>query len=485
MKNKFRYLEHKDRKRILLLCDDIRLPSGVGTMGREIVTNTAHHFNWTNVGGAIKHVDKGKILDLSQDVNKMTGLDDSEVKVIPYDGYGDAMLIRQLLKDNDFDAIMIFTDPRYWTWLFDIEREIRSKIPIFYLNIWDDYPTPLYNKSYYESVDVLMAISKQTKNMNELVLDEKAESKLIEYVPHGVDHENFYPITEDDDIYPEYVEFRKNLFNGKDIDFVVFFNSRNIRRKNVPDTIMAYRIFCDRIGREKAKRCALVLHTTPVDNNGTDLFAVKDAFCDPEYVNVFFSAEKLSPQQMNLLYNVADVNILLSSNEGWGLSLTEAVMSGTMIIPNVTGGMQDQCRFEDANGKWVDFSANFPSNHRKTFTKCGEWAVPVFPATTNIQGSPPTPYIFDDRCRPEDAADSIEEVYNLSSEERTKRGLTGREWMMSDEANMTAQGMANRVIEVCDEGFERFNPRSSYDVIKVEDAPQKYLKHKLIDYSYE
>ena len=50
---------------------------------------------------------------------------------------------------------------------------------------------------------------------------------------------------------------------------------------------------------------------------------------------------------MSLLYNCADVTILLSSAEGWGLSLTESLLTGTPIIANVTGGMQDQMRFKD------------------------------------------------------------------------------------------------------------------------------------------
>jgi len=74
MKNEFRHLPRDDRKKILLLCDDIRLHSGVGTMGREIVVNTAQHFNWFNVGASLKHPEKGKILDLSQEVNRLTGL---------------------------------------------------------------------------------------------------------------------------------------------------------------------------------------------------------------------------------------------------------------------------------------------------------------------------------------------------------------------------------------------------------------------------
>jgi aspartyl-tRNA synthetase len=75
---------------------------------------------------------------------------------------------------------MLITDPRYFEWLFMIENEIRRHTPIIYLNIWDDYPAPLYNKAFYESCDALLAISKQTKLINELVLGEKAEGKVIE-----------------------------------------------------------------------------------------------------------------------------------------------------------------------------------------------------------------------------------------------------------------------------------------------------------------
>ena len=58
-------------------------------------------------------------------------------------------------------VIMIYTDPRFWIWLFHMEHEIRQNIPIFYYNIWDDWQ-PQYNENYYESCDLIMNISKQT-----------------------------------------------------------------------------------------------------------------------------------------------------------------------------------------------------------------------------------------------------------------------------------------------------------------------------------
>ena len=57
------------KKKILLFSDDLRMSSGVGTMSREIVLGTAHHFDWVQVGGAINHPEAGKMFDLSSDIN--------------------------------------------------------------------------------------------------------------------------------------------------------------------------------------------------------------------------------------------------------------------------------------------------------------------------------------------------------------------------------------------------------------------------------
>ncbi len=136
-------------------------------MAREIVLGTAHHYNWVNVGGAINHPDKGKRFDLNGDTNQIAGIEDASVYIYPIDGYGSPELIRQLTDLEKPDAIMIFTDPRYWVWLFQMEQEIRKKMPIIYLNIWDDLPYPMYNKSYYESCDCLMAILKAINKQSE------------------------------------------------------------------------------------------------------------------------------------------------------------------------------------------------------------------------------------------------------------------------------------------------------------------------------
>ena len=128
------------KKTILLLSDDIRMNSGIATMGRELVLSTCHRYNWINIGGAITHPEKGQVFDLSQSTNEIKKIKDSYVKVYPVDGYGNEQVLFQLMAIEKPDAILHFTDPRFWGWLYALEKQIRRVIPLTYLNIWDDIP---------------------------------------------------------------------------------------------------------------------------------------------------------------------------------------------------------------------------------------------------------------------------------------------------------------------------------------------------------
>jgi len=461
------YIPKDQRKKILLLSDDIRTHSGVGCQSKNIVFNTAHHFNWINLGGAVKHPDAGKGFDLSEEVNKLTGLTDSDVKVIASDGYGDATMLRSIIAQEKPDAIIHFTDPRYWIWLYQMENEIRQQIPMVFYTIWDDLPYPMYNREFYRSDDMLLGISKQSTNIVKNVLkDHPKEDWAVKYVPHGIDSNNFYPVVND----LEFDAFKENMLDKEEYDFVVLWNSRNIRRKNASDLILAWRTFLDQLPVEQAKKCLLIMHTDPVDQNGTDLPAVVESTCDPKIHKVKFDAKKWDEKHLNYLYNISDCHMFMTDNEGWGLGLTESLTAGRMIIAPVQGGMQDQMRFEDENGDWIDFSTEHPSNADGKYKKCGEWAMPIFPKTRSIKGSPLTPYIFASQVSIEDAAIALMKTYKMGTEERTRRGLAGREWITSNESKFTAKAMGQNFIDNLNTLFKNWKPQPRFTVTKVDDS---------------
>ena len=487
----------EQRKKILLICDDLRLHSGVATVAREIVIHTAHHFDWVQLGGAIRHPDAGKKIDLSEEINKEASINDSSVILYPINDYGTPSLLRQMIDTEKPDALFLITDPRYFVWIFDMENEIRKKIPICYLNIWDSLPAPLYNQSYYESCDLLMGISKQTVQINKMVLDsgkipwrdldgpkyditesQRSNEILIKYIPHGLNPNIYTPLPDNN---KELIEFKKQILGEQETDFVLFFNSRNIRRKQISDSLVAFKLFLDSLPYEKALKCKFILHTEIISDHGTNLDAVKEYLFEEKYPdNVVFSLNKLSNQQLNYLYNIADAQILITSNEGWGLTLTEAMLAGTPIIANVQGGMQDQMRFEDKNGNWYTPSYEIPSNHTGTYTKHGQWAFPVYPTNLSLQGSPATPYIFDDRCSFTDVKKRIEELYNMSRKERKEKGTLGRQWAISDEAGFTCFHQAHRVIESLDTLFEIWKPREEFEIINTNEYKGKTINHSII-----
>ena len=457
------------KKKILIFSDDLRMSSGVGTMTKEMVMGTIHQYDWVQVGGAIKHPEDGNVVDMNDAAREETGVKDASLTIYPISGYGSQELLRQMIVREQPDAIMHYTDPRFWQWLYEMEHEIRQHVPIFYYNVWDDLPYPQYNEFYYESSDLIMNISKQTVNIVKNVWTKyPPEDWQVTYVPHGINDDLYFPLTELHSGWGEFEEFRKQKFDGNKYDFVLYYNNRNIRRKMTSDVILAFHTFCNTLSEEEADKCALLMHTQPRDENGTDLPELVKAVA-PD-VKVYFSDSKLDNKHMNFLYNMADVTINIASNEGWGLSTTESLLTETPIIVNVTGGLQDQCGFKKEDGSYItvdDYTTEWGSNHDGKYKECGEWVKPVFPSSISLVGSIPTPYIFDDRCDYEDAADAIRYWYDMDVEKRNECGMAGYEFVCSDISMMTAKKMSQNFIDQMDKGFEMWKPRKRYSMFKA------------------
>jgi len=469
------------KKKILLLSDDLRMNSGIATMSRELVLSTVHKYDWVQLAGAITHPEKGHVFDLSESTNQQKNIKDAYVKVFPTDGYGNEQSLFQLIAMEKPHAILHFTDPRFWGWLYALERQIRNAMPLTYLNIWDDIPYPVYNRPFYESCDALFSISKQTMNINRWVMqpenccevgDGPMNGKtLLHLCPHGIDPDCFRPLKKDD---VDLTNFRKRMFSGREYNFVVLYNSRNVQRKRTSNIILAYRQFCDNLPKEEAAKCVLVLHTEIMQDAGTNLLAVKEALC-PDY-NIMFSPGKLSPMDMNFMYNIADVTVNVSSNEGFGLSIAESIMAGTPIVAAVTGGLQDQIGQVDDEGNPVVFSADFGSNNVGKYKKHGPWAFPVWPVTRLIQGSIPTPYIFDDLTKWEDTAEGFMYWYLAGNKKREACGHVGRDWALK-EGGINSKNMGQQFIDGMEYVFENWQKPKKYGVYSVKDHVGNIMKN--------
>jgi hypothetical protein len=80
--------------------------------------------------------------------------------------------------------------------IFNMEQEIRKKIPITYLIFGMIILLQCIIVPYYEACDLLMGISKQTVNINKLVLRGHEGNRIFRYIPHGKDTKHYISLLE-------------------------------------------------------------------------------------------------------------------------------------------------------------------------------------------------------------------------------------------------------------------------------------------------
>ena len=372
--------------KILTISDHPLVSSGVGIQAKYVIEGLLRtdKYQVLSLGAAMKHKDyrPQKMQEWSDDW-----------AILPIDGYGNENMIRDILDAEKPDAIFFVTDPRFYIWLFNMSDEVRDRnIPMLYWHLWDEKFVPRFNKQYYDACDFIGAINKLTYGfLGEL------EHQDFEYIPHAVDADLFAPMSEEE------IKKHKEQALGPNKDkFVYFYNSRNARRKMTSDVVRFFKETLDKVGQDKA---FLLMQTNPGDPEGANLLQVCDALgLRPD--QIAFSAERISPEQMVVFYNIADTIVCLSSQEGFGLSSLESMMCGTPVISVRTGGLQDQ-NYIPETGK--------------------EFGVSIFPKTQSWTGSQQIPYITDCRCTDEDIRNAYLKMYNMSPADRRSLGLESSE----------------------------------------------------------
>jgi glycosyltransferase involved in cell wall biosynthesis len=371
--------------KILTLSDHPLSPSGVGTQTKYMIEGMLKtgKYQFICVAGAMKHHD--------YTVQRVaTPWSPEEDWIIhPVDGYGTQEFVRSLIRVERPDIVWIMTDPRFWGWLWHIDQEVRSLMPLIYYHVWDNTPYPEFNKRFYESNDLIVTISKVTDNIIKTVVP-KVESI---YLPHAADSNIFKKLPKE-----EVQEFRNKSFPGSEEQVLFFWNNRNARRKQSGSLIFWFKEFLDIVGKDKAR---LIMHTEVKDQHGQDLEEII-RFLGIDKGEVMFSEKKIPPEILSRIYNAVDCTINVSDAEGFGLATLESLACGTPIIVNMTGGLQEQVT---DGKKW--------------------FGIGLEPTSKAIIGSQDIPWIYEDRLSKEVVVDALLKMYNMSTEERNKLGDLG------------------------------------------------------------
>ena len=99
--------------------------------------------------------------------------------------------------------------------------------------------------------------------------------------------------------------------------------------------------------------------------------------------------------------------------------------------------------------------------------KHGEWVKPVWPSNISLQGSVPTPYIFDDRADFRDVGNQLYEWFKVSRSERKECGLKGREYIMNPEVGMSRDNMSKRVLDSINGALQNFKKKKRFDLYSI------------------
>lgn len=379
------------KKKILMISDHPLSTSGVGTQARFLINGLIKtgKYQFRCLGAALKHVNYDTIV-----VNE-------DFIVKPIDGFGTQDMIRLAIATEKPDAMLIFTDPRFFVWLWEMEDEIHQCCPIVYWHVWDNDPYPDFNNVLYDSNDLINCLSYKTYGLVKPHFPDKTN-----YIPHALPTDIYYPLPKDA------IERAKiQLLGEKRKDhFTGFWINRNARRKMPNDVLVSWKLFLDELQKKHGHRNAtLVMHTDPLDQEGPNLLRTTEHLGITD--SIFFSTDRLEFEKINVLHNIADFCLNMACNEGFGLGTLESMQCGKPIIALKTGGLTRQvvnCHDGSENGVALD------------------------PDCRDLVGSQNVPYIYEDHVANEKVAAAIMKLYELGSEKRNEIGMKAREYALNE-----------------------------------------------------
>lgn len=382
------------KRKILTISDHSLGTSGVSTQSRFLFQGLVSKGRWSirSLGAAIKHGSYDQIV--------VPGCGNDFI-IKPIDGFGDANLLRQIIVSERPDALLLFTDPRFFESVWRIESEIRAVCPIAYWHLWDSPLAPEFNRYVYESVDLFNCINWHTYEFTKKWCPDSTN-----YVPHAVPKDMYYRL---DDAFVK--DAKVKMLGAERADhFIVLYASRNAQRKMTPDVMVSFRDLLDRIeAKHGHRKASLIMHTDPIDAEGTNLPECANMLGITN--NVVYSKDRVEFAMMNVIYNMSDVLVSRSSAEGFGLTVLEAKMAEKPVVALMTGGVGRQVK-DHITGE--------------------EYGVALEPDVVSYGGNLMCPYITNDYVSNEKVTDGLMRMFELGEEGRREIGVRSRAHALRD-----------------------------------------------------
>lgn len=433
------FIKAPKKHKILMISDHPLATSGVGVQARMLITGLIETGKYTFrcLGAAIKHQDHQTI-----QVNE-------DFIIKPVDGFGNPAMIRHLLLNEKPDAILIFTDPRQFTWLWQIEDEIHQICPITYWHVWDNDPYPAFNNVWYESTDLINCLSQKTYDLVKPHFPEKTN-----YIPHAFPKEVYYPMSKE-----EIDKHKKSNFGTKADHFKALWVNRNANRKMPNDVLVCWKQFLEEL---KAKHghdnALLIMHTDPSDQEGPNLLATAE--CLQLEDKVWFSTDKLKFDEMNMLHNITDCCVNIAKAEGFGLSTLVSMQVGKPVIALKTGGETSKV-----------VNKNDGSHH----------GVAIEPCKRSLVGSQMVPYIYEDHAATQDVVDAFMKIYEMTTEEKDAMAQKCIKYVDQEFNIKNVISDWDRTLDECITSFKKTKDHNRWTVTEVAATQQVALEKASVE----
>ena len=152
----------------------------------------------------------------------------------------------------------------------------------------------------------------------------------LRVIYHGNNPKDFFPIQDKNDV----ANFRRQYFNNKaDGRFLIVNINRNQPRKDIARSLMILKELWDR-----GRRPLLYLHMQYEDSGGNIFTMANQLGLGKEYEfflpspKIFNANQGMPIEDVNRIYNAADLVLSTTLGEGWGLSMTEAMATKTPVV---------------------------------------------------------------------------------------------------------------------------------------------------------
>jgi len=341
-----------NKKKLLIWCDSPTVPTGFGNVAKNLFSDLYKIFDVAILGineFGLRRYDATKYHIYPTDRADMLGLERFPL----------------VLKDFNPDIILLFQDIFNIDYAFPVIEKWNKDVPILFYFPIDGTPVNQAWKTVLGKATKLITYTKWGVNAIRKAHPELKDI-VIENLYHGVDFGTFYPMSAD-------IRRRFKEDRGWDNKFLILSVNRFQPRKMLPLALRGHALFtkgykvcsCGNIYLASEDRCDLN-DCGPEDiisqHNGHDdafLYVHANAVermmgpgkantLQAHLLNAGFKSEDINKtvtafggnlyetplpeSQINMLYNMADVNISTTLGEGVGLSLIESAATGTTSI---------------------------------------------------------------------------------------------------------------------------------------------------------